>query len=73
MLRHAGSQLPVQLFLDSANEEEHQKCNDTLTHLEVQCLNMDDFLRLPNTTSIRKPKITITVSFPAFAQREFRL
>ncbi|KAJ4017501.1 mannosyltransferase [Fusarium irregulare] len=57
MLRHVGSQLPVQLFLDSTTQEEHQKCNDTLTHLEVQCLNMDDFLRLPNTTEIRKPKI----------------
>ncbi|KAL4731926.1 mannosyltransferase [Fusarium chlamydosporum] len=57
MLRHVGSRLPVQLFLDSATEEEHQKCNHTLSDLKVQCLNMDDFLRLPNTTSIRKPTI----------------
>ncbi|RGP76748.1 mnn2-type ii membrane [Fusarium longipes] len=57
MLRHVGSRLPVQLFLDSATETEYQKCNDMLTGLQVQCLNMDDFLHLPNTTSIRKPRI----------------
>jgi alpha 1,2-mannosyltransferase len=57
MLRHVGSILPVQLFLDSATEQELQRCNDTLTNFQVQCLNMDDFLRLPNTASIRKPNI----------------
>ncbi|QPC59445.1 hypothetical protein HYE67_001676 [Fusarium culmorum] len=57
MLRHVGSTLPVQLFLDSATEQELQTCNDTLTDLQVQCLNMDDFLRLSSTTTIRKPRI----------------
>ncbi|KAF4455806.1 putative MNN2-type II membrane protein [Fusarium austroafricanum] len=57
MLRHTGSRLPVELFLDGASQEEHQKCNESLSGLQVQCLNMDDFLQLPNTTSIRQPNI----------------
>ncbi|KAF5591775.1 MNN2-type II membrane [Fusarium pseudoanthophilum] len=57
MLRHVGSRLPVQLFLDSATEAEHEVCNNTLSSLQVQCLNMDDFLKLPNTTSLQQPKI----------------
>ncbi|KAM0543437.1 hypothetical protein ACHAPJ_012301 [Fusarium lateritium] len=57
MLRHVGSRLPVQLFLDSASEEDHQKCNDTLTALQVQCLNMDDFLQLPDNSSSLQPEI----------------
>ncbi|KAF4993115.1 hypothetical protein FGRMN_6730 [Fusarium graminum] len=58
MLRHVGSRLPVQLFLDSASEAEHQNCNETLAGLQVQCLNMDDFLELPPKSAItKKPKI----------------
>ncbi|KAG4268997.1 hypothetical protein FPRO04_12346 [Fusarium proliferatum] len=57
MLRHVGSRLPVQLFLDSASEAEHEQCNNTLSSLQVQCLNMDDFLKLPDTTSVKQPTI----------------
>ncbi|SCO56978.1 probable MNN2-type II membrane protein [Fusarium fujikuroi] len=57
MLRHVGSRLPVQLFLDSASEAEHEQCNNTLSSMQVQCLNMDDFLKLPDTTSVKQPTI----------------
>jgi alpha 1,2-mannosyltransferase len=58
MLRNVGSRLPVQLFLDSASEEEYQKCRDTLAGMQVECLNMDEFLQLPpNSTVMKKPHI----------------
>lgn len=50
MLRHIGSKLPVQLFLDSTNDEEQRQCNESVEKLQAKCLNMDDIIRLPEAT-----------------------
>ncbi|KAK7424104.1 mannosyltransferase [Neonectria punicea] len=57
MLRHIGSKLPVQLFLDSTNEHERERCDRSLSELQVKCLNMDDYLRLPENSNRTTPKL----------------
>ncbi|RSL67631.1 hypothetical protein CEP53_002886 [Fusarium sp. AF-6] len=66
MLRHVGSKLPVQLFLDSASEYERKLCNTSLASLDVQCLNMDDFLHLPKSANYTTPHFE-KFEFKAFA------
>ncbi|KAJ3533211.1 hypothetical protein NM208_g8089 [Fusarium decemcellulare] len=48
MMRRVGCKLPVQLFLNDASEHERKLCKKSLSKLDVQCLNMEDFLQLPN-------------------------
>lgn len=66
MLRRAGSKLPVQLFLNSASEYERNLCKSSLGPLNVQCLNMDDFLQVPKSASYSKPNFN-RFEFKAFA------
>ncbi|KPM44212.1 hypothetical protein AK830_g2350 [Neonectria ditissima] len=66
MLRHIGSKLPVQLFLDSTNERERRRCDESLSKLQVRCLNMDDYLRLPENASVTTPKLA-KFQFKSFA------
>ncbi|POR37872.1 Uncharacterized protein TPAR_01930 [Tolypocladium paradoxum] len=57
MLRHVGSKLPIELFLDSTNNPERRLCDRSLANLQLTCLNMDDFLRLPETSDWKTPKL----------------
>ncbi|KAF7556562.1 hypothetical protein G7Z17_g1369 [Cylindrodendrum hubeiense] len=57
MLRHIGSKLPVELFLDSTNDNEQRLCDRSLANLQVTCLNMDDYLRLPESSTLKTPKL----------------
>ncbi|KAM5366202.1 hypothetical protein ACJZ2D_010630 [Fusarium nematophilum] len=57
MLRHIGSELPVQLFLDPANDHEHELCKSSLAALQVECLNMDDLLQLPQPWNWTTPTL----------------
>ncbi|KAI5460092.1 mannosyltransferase putative-domain-containing protein [Mariannaea sp. PMI_226] len=57
MLRHIGSKLPIQLFLDSPGKLEWKVCKESLANLQVNCLNLDDFLRLPRFFSRKTPKL----------------
>lgn len=66
MLRHVGSKLPIELFLDSASEYEHKLCNTSLSSLDVQCLNMDDFLHVPKSANYSTPHFK-KFEFKAFA------
>ncbi|KAF7562824.1 hypothetical protein G7046_g1323 [Stylonectria norvegica] len=66
MLRHVGSKLRVELFLDSTNEKERKQCDQALADLQVTCLNMDDFLRVPHDFNLTKPKLQ-KFQFKSFA------
>lgn len=66
MLRHMGSELPVQLFLDSTSERERNLCNESLAELKVQCLDMDAYLRLPESSRLVTPKLE-KFQFKAFS------
>ncbi|KAH7161825.1 mannosyltransferase putative-domain-containing protein [Dactylonectria macrodidyma] len=57
MLRHIGSKLPVELFLDSTNERDRRLCDQSLGELQVTCLNIDDYLHLPESLNLKTPKL----------------
>lgn len=57
MIRHVGSELPIQLFIDSPSVHEKRVCNSSLAQLKVQCLNLDTFLNLPNPSNWTTPKL----------------
>ncbi|KAJ2892036.1 putative MNN2-type II membrane protein [Zalerion maritima] len=47
MLRRSGSKLPVELFLNGAEDRDRDLCNQALSsQLNTTCLNMDDCFRL---------------------------
>ena len=56
MLRRAGSKLSVQLFLDSADDNDRRRCDEAVERLNTRCLSIDDFLKLP-PNSTTTPKI----------------
>lgn len=57
MLRRVGSTLPVQLFLDPTDDQQQKMCTESLASLQVQCLNINDFLKLPNNSDWRTPQL----------------
>ncbi|KAH6887127.1 mannosyltransferase putative-domain-containing protein [Thelonectria olida] len=66
MLRHIGSKLPVQLFLDSTTDKERRLCSESLAEYQVQCLNMDNFLQVPESSDCTTPKLE-TFQFKVFS------
>ncbi|KAH6970691.1 mannosyltransferase putative-domain-containing protein [Ilyonectria sp. MPI-CAGE-AT-0026] len=66
MLRHIGSTLPVELFLDSTNDNDRRLCEQSLTDLQVTCLDMDNFLRLPESSKWETPRLE-KYQFKAFS------
>jgi alpha 1,2-mannosyltransferase len=57
MLRRVGSKLPIQLFLDPTDDQQQKMCTESLGPLQVQCLNINDFLQLPNNSDWRTPQL----------------
>lgn len=45
MLRHSGSKLPVQVFLQSRAEYEPEICEDFLPRINAECYVIEDYLR----------------------------
>lgn len=55
MLRRTGSNLPVELFLDSAEDYNHHLCDERLPKLNARCLIMDDvFSSTPDMPKLEK-------------------
>lgn len=70
MLRRTGSHLPVELFLDSADDYNHNLCDERLPKLNARCLIMEDvFSTTPDLPELKKFQFKVfSIIFSQFWQ-----